>query len=149
MRPMKKNHFVWLFFTSIFWSVPGLGAVDKSDSSSGTNIFGIEYLFQVLGSLIVVLACLYGLLFLMRKLSGTTGENRKAISVLDSTKVGAREKILLLRAGGQHLLVGVAAGNVQLLYAFDGSIEGDTEESAKKSEFSSLIDSSLLPGFSK
>lgn len=119
------------------WSLAAVG--DKA----APEIFDTGYLLQVFASLFVVFACLFGLLFLMKKLNGLPAGNRRAIQVLGSAKVGSREKILLLSAGGEHLLVGVAAGSVRTLHVFDGPLEDLTGEGEN---FASLMASALPSG---
>lgn len=120
-----------------------LAAVSEKASP---EIFDTAYLLQVFGSLLLVFACLFGLVFLLKKLNGVPTGSRRAIQVLGSAKVGSREKILLLRAGEQHLLVGVAAGNVRTLHVFDGPVEGLVADRTTGVEFSSLLGSSLPSG---
>ena len=64
-----------------------------------TEIFTGTYLMQVAASLIFVLGCLFGLLYVLKRMNGVAMTNRKGIQVLASVKVGTREKILLLEAG--------------------------------------------------
>ena len=83
------------------------------------GVFSGRYLLQVFLSLVFVLGCLMGLLYLLKRVNGVAASNRKGIQVLSTVKVGTREKILLLEAGGNQLLVGVAAGSVRTLHVFD------------------------------
>ncbi|NND67645.1 MAG: flagellar biosynthetic protein FliO [Halioglobus sp.] len=94
-------------------------AVLAAPGAQDPGIFTGRYLLQVAASLVFVLACLVGLLHLLRRMNGVAVTNRKGIQVLASVKVGTREKILLLEAGDNQLLVGVAAGSVRTLHVFD------------------------------
>ena len=109
-----------------------------SEASSPPAIFDMAYLFQVFGSLLLVSACIFGLLFVLRKLNGIPAGRHKAIQILDSAKLGSREKVVILKAGEAHLLVGVAAGNVRTLHVFDGPENGLNIEGAN---FASVLDS--------
>ena len=98
-------------------------------AASGTqdaDIFTGTYLLQVAASLIFVLGCLFGLLFLLKRMNGGAMSSRKGIQVLSSVKVGTREKILLLEAGDSQLLVGVAAGSVRTLHVFEEAQQFDS-----------------------
>lgn len=103
-----------------------------ADDAKPLEMFDTAYLIQVFGSLLVVFGCLFGLVFFLKKMNGLPTTDRKLIQVLGSVKVGSREKIVLLRAGEEQLLVGVAAGSVRTLHVFSdlGSQEqkglGDT-----------------------
>jgi len=107
------------------------------------EIFDTAYLFQVFGSLILVFGCLFGLAFLVRKLNGVPVSDRKLIQIVGSAKVGTREKIVLLKAGEQELLVGVAAGSVRTLYVFgDAEEQASTSERQTRDDFASVLKSS-------
>jgi flagellar protein FliO/FliZ len=124
---------LWLQPLLLGWSQAALAATAQE---APPEIFGSGYVLQVLASLLLVFACLFGLLFLLRKLNGMPAASRRAIHVMGSVKVGSREKVILIRAGEQHLLVGVAAGSVRTLHAFDGPVEGLVEGGAT---FASLL----------
>jgi flagellar protein FliO/FliZ len=44
--------------------------------------------------------------------------------------VGSRERVILLRAGDKHLLIGVAPGRVQTLHVFDQALQPDAKQDA-------------------
>ena len=83
------------------------------------GIFDARYLLQVAGSLLLVLGCLMGLLFVLKRMNGIPDTDRKALRILGSLKVGTREKVVLLEAGSSQLLLGVAAGSVRTLHVID------------------------------
>jgi flagellar protein FliO/FliZ len=66
-------------------------------------------------ALALVVACVYGAAWLMRRLrvAGLAGDAR--LAVVAQVSLGTRERAVLLRTGGRELLVGVAPGNVRLL----------------------------------
>ncbi len=66
-------------------------------------------------ALALVLAAVYAAAALLRRLRvlGTAGSAQ--LQVVSQVALGARERAVLLRAGDQQLLVGVAPGNVRLL----------------------------------
>jgi flagellar protein FliO/FliZ len=85
-------------------------------TTAAPELFNASYIFQVIGSLLLVFGCIAGLLFLLRKVNGMSGSVVAPLKVLGSVRVGAREKVVLLQVGEQQLLVGVAAGGVNTLY---------------------------------
>jgi flagellar protein FliO/FliZ len=126
---------------------PGFVLAVESKKDAGINIFNTAYLFQVFGSLLVVFGCIFGLIFLLKKLNGLpSGQQKAPISVLGSVRVGSREKIVLIDAGEQQLLVGVAAGNIRTLHTFDKPIVDRAEDSQKKADFASLLGASFTSG---
>lgn len=112
--------------------------------STPPEIFDTAYLFQVFGSLLVVFGCLFGLAFLLRKLNGMPMSDRKLIQIVGSAKVGAREKIVLLKAGELELLVGVAAGSVRTLHVFgDGETSQHGASGPAGEDFAKVLSSSV------
>lgn len=122
--------------------------------SARTEIFDSAYLMQVIGSLLLVFGCLFGLAFVMKKMGGVPTGDRKSLRVIGSVKVGSREKIVLLDTGENQVLVGVAAGNVRTLYVYDSSESpsdkgGDEPESSPhrtSADFASLMPSADVAG---
>jgi flagellar protein FliO/FliZ len=84
--------------------------------SGGSTGFGM---LRVCVALALVLASVYGVAWLMRRLRGAAGASAPGIAIVSQVSLGARERAVLLRVGEQHLLVGVAAGSVRLLQAVD------------------------------
>jgi len=71
----------------------------------------------VLLALALVLAAVFGAAALLRRLRLLGGGGAADLQILGQVALGARERAVLLRAGGQQFLVGVAPGNVRLLSA--------------------------------
>lgn len=69
----------------------------------------------VMVALAFVLALIVGGAWLMRRLSGPMMNQDQALRVLASATVGQRERVVLLQAGEQQYLLGVAPGQVRLL----------------------------------
>lgn len=114
--------------------LPGPSVAALAERSS-PEIFTASYMFQVLGSLLLVFACLFGLVLLLKRMNGIQTTEKMSIQILGSAKVGTREKILLVKAGEQQLLVGVAAGNIRTLHVFESS-----PDAASKQPGSALVE---------
>ena len=70
---------------------------------------------RLLLALALVLAAVYAAAALMRRLRMTGAAGTAQLQIVTQVALGARERAVLLRAGRQLLLVGVAPGNVRLL----------------------------------
>ena len=103
-----------------------------AEQQSAKDMLDASYLVQVFGSLLLVFGCIFGLVFLLKKMNGLPAGDRAAIRVLGSVRLGNREKLLLVQAGEQQLLVGVTPGSINTLHAFDEPIEGLSETAAAK-----------------
>lgn len=80
-------------------------------------------LLQTLASLALVVGVIFGLGWMTRRLrtlrGGASGPSLP-MQVENALSVGAKEKVMMIRAGGQHFLIGVTAGQVSLLHRFHG-----------------------------
>jgi flagellar protein FliO/FliZ len=123
------------------------GAMAAGAAAERPEIFDSAYLVQVFGSLLFVFGCLFGLAFLFKKFNGIPMIDRKSIQVVGSVKVGSREKILLVNAGSQQLLLGVAAGSVRTLHVFDEPVgEQPEQKSGRQASFASVLRTSTAAG---
>lgn len=127
----------------VFPSVYGAEAVASKD------LLSAGYFFQVFGSLLLVLGLVFGLLFLLRKINGLPSGSKATIRVLGSVRLGSREKMILVQAGEQQLLIGVAPGGISTLHTFEKPIEGVADPAALPGGVKSGIDFASLLGKSK
>lgn len=79
-------------------------------------------LLGMAGSLLLVLAAIFALAWLLRRTQGLRVAGMHQVRVLGGTSVGARERVLLVEAAGQHFLLGVAPGAVNLLHHYEGEL---------------------------
>lgn len=73
---------------------------------------GAGAVIQMLGALGVVLAALFAVLWLLRRISGGKLAGPAPIRTVGGIAVGSRERVLLLEIGEHWLVVGVAPGSV-------------------------------------
>jgi len=77
-----------------------------------------------MGLLFVLLLILMGAWLLKRFVVSGSGANRP-LNVLSGISLGGREKVVLIQAGEQRLLLGVSPGRVVKLHTFDkGELTG-------------------------
>lgn len=77
---------------------------------------GAGYLLQLVIGLVVVLAGIAALAWLMRRVTRFQSAAGDRLRVLGGLSVGARERVVLIQAGEEQLLVGVASGQVRMLH---------------------------------
>ena len=70
-------------------------------------------------SLLLVLAAIFALAYVLRRVQGFRIAGSAVLNVQGGLQVGPKERVLWIRAGGTDLLVGVAAGRVQTLHVFE------------------------------
>ena len=86
---------------------------------SPSSLFTGDYLLQVIGSFVVVILLLVGVLVLLRRFNGVSSQMSGNMRVVSSVGVGQRERVVLLQVGEEQILVGVGPGNVRKIHAFD------------------------------
>lgn len=70
---------------------------------------------QMLLGLLLVLAAVFAVAFVARRLRGASGVGANGIEVLAQASLGTKEKAVIVRVDGERLLLGVASGQVTLL----------------------------------
>ena len=86
---------------------------------SPSSLFTGDYLLQVIGSFVVVILLLIGVLVLLRRFNGVSSQMSGNMRVISSVGVGQRERVVLLQVGVEQILIGVGPGNVRKIQAFD------------------------------
>lgn len=70
-------------------------------------------------SLLLVLGLIFALAWLLRRVQSVRAPAAGVLSIRGGLQVGAKERVLWIRAGDKDLLIGVAAGRVQTLHVFE------------------------------
>lgn len=89
------------------FAAPGTAASLPSGGASGIG--------QVTFALLLVLAAVFGVAWLLKRLRAATGAGANGIELLAQTSLGAKERAVIVRVGNERLLLGVASGQVTLL----------------------------------
>ena len=99
-------------------TVPAV-AQEAVPAVSPSSLFTGDYLLQVIGSFVVVILLLIGVLVLLRRFNGVSSQMSGNMRVISSVGVGQRERVVLLQVGVEQILIGVGPGNVRKIQAFD------------------------------
>ena len=102
-------------------TVPAV-AQEAVPAVSPSSLFTGDYLLQVIGSFVVVILLLIGVLVLLRRFNGVSSQMSGNMRVISSVGVGQRERVVLLQVGVEQILIGVGPGNVRKIHAFDGPV---------------------------
>ena len=102
-------------------TVPAV-AQEAVPAVSPSSMFTGDYLLQVIGSFVVVILLLVGVLVLLRRFNGVSSQMSGNMRVVSSVGVGQRERVVLLQVGEEQILVGVGPGNVRKIHAFDDPV---------------------------
>ena len=111
-------------------AVPALG--------NAPELLSAGYLMQVVGSLAIVFGAVVLMAVVVKRVNRSPSTGKASLSVLGSTNVGTREKVVLINAAGQQILVGVAPGNVRTLHVFEESLATDLADDVKPADFNTV-----------
>jgi flagellar protein FliO/FliZ len=79
--------------------------------------------FKVVLTLIFIVGLIFACAWLIRRMSGGVGMNQKHIQVISVMPLGTREKLMVIRAATEYLLIGVTPNGIQTLHRFDEPID--------------------------
>lgn len=96
-------------FLALQFSPPVLAAEGEVQSLSPSHAL------QVLLSLVLVLALIFGLVWLMRRAGQGSWQNTRQLKVLASLALGQREKVVVVAIGDEQIVLGVTPQQVSLL----------------------------------
>ncbi|NOZ11306.1 MAG: flagellar biosynthetic protein FliO [Gammaproteobacteria bacterium] len=80
-------------------------------------------LLQLSLGLLAVLATIGLCAWLFRRLSRFQSGTQSVLHIEAGLSLGARERVVLMRVGSRHLLLGVAPGRIQTLYVLEEGLE--------------------------
>jgi flagellar protein FliO/FliZ len=89
------------------FAAPDVAAATTQSAAGGIG--------QMLFGLVVVLAAVFVVAFVARRLRGASSSGANGIEVLAQASLGGKEKAVIVRVDGERLLLGVASGQVSLL----------------------------------
>jgi flagellar protein FliO/FliZ len=101
-----------LLFPSVTFASPAVSGLSSN----------MDY-FKVIVTLFFVVGLIFACAWLIRRMSGGVGINQKHIQVVSVMPLGTREKLMIVRAASEYLLIGVTPNGIQTLHQFDEPIE--------------------------
>lgn len=108
----------------------------NQDNPVGSAVVTANPLMVVLG-LATIVALILMLAWLTKRLTGISALNGQAIKILAVTSVGQRERVMIIEAGGEQFLIGVAPGSVNPIHHFPEPVI--TANSPKAGDFQQKI----------
>lgn len=96
-------------------ALPNLAwAVEQQQTASAPGLAGS--LLQAFLVLLLIVACLLAFAWLSRKFLGGKGFGQGGLRLLGGVALGPRERIVLVEAGDQLLVVGIVPGQIRTLH---------------------------------
>jgi len=101
-----------------------------------TEPLGTGSVLQLTLSLAAVVAAIFGLGWLLRRVHGLPGSTHRALRVVATLPVGTRERIAIVQAGDTQVLIGLSPGRIQTLHVLERPV---AEPAAAGATFASLL----------
>lgn len=103
-------------------------------------------ILRVFIGLIAVVATLFAVLWLFKRLGGTSGRGRGNMRILASLPLGHRERLLLVQVGGTQLVIGVTAQEVRLICRLEDPVTISDTASSNETAFMERLLNALQTG---
>lgn len=122
---------VYCAVTLLVWS-PQVAFSDSalgssSNAQAAPSLLPPGYLLNVVLALAAVIAAFFAMTWLLKRMGSVGGRANGAIELSAALSVGSKERIVLVKAGGKRMLLGVAPGCVQMLHLFDNADAADDD----------------------
>lgn len=115
-------------------------------AAASAPVIGVGGLFSVTLALLGVLAVIFALAWLARRMRTFGDRTAGSLQVLANMPLGPKERAVLLRVGSAQILLGVAPGRVNMLHVLDQPVEivkPTPSAQASKPSFAQLLKRSL------
>jgi flagellar protein FliO/FliZ len=93
-------------------------AAQTTAPAAPSTVGSVGHLLNTVIGLVLIIALIFGLSFFVKRFGagGFTGNNQ--LKVLSSMPLGTRERIVLIDAAGQQILLGITPTNINTLHVF-------------------------------
>ncbi|MGL6028599.1 MAG: flagellar biosynthetic protein FliO [Legionella sp.] len=118
------------------------GAVCAASSAEAINVLSRAELLRIIGGLLFVLLIILALSWLVKRLNVVQLASAKGFHSIATMTLGPKERVTLLKVGERHLLLGLAAGSVSLLYDFGTELPQGFDKQ-EKAGFAQLLKSAM------
>lgn len=83
----------------------------------------IESMVKVLFALGFVVAAIFAVAWMFRRVGGLTGVASGSLRIVGGLSLGGRERVVLVQVGEQQILLGVAPGRIQSLHVLPAPLD--------------------------
>ncbi len=118
------------------------GGVDLGQDLSALPV---DKLLQMSGALGLVLVVIAALAWFLRRYNRAGRGGQGELALLGGLALGGRERLMLVRAGQDRVLIGVAPGQIRALHVLSGSKDEPQPSAEQANRFESTL-SGILAG---
>ena len=97
------------------------------------------FMLQFLAGLGIVVLCIVGLAWLLKRAGGLQASARGALRVVDGVALSTRERLVLVQVGDQQVLLGVAPGRVNAVHVLEQPVQTITDGAAATESFAARL----------
>ena len=119
-------------------------AVKAVGATNSASLAG--QLLQLGLGLAVVVALIFGLGYLMRRVGPLAPQGGQHIKLVSSLPLGPRDRLLLVDVGGTQLLLGTSPGRINTLHVFEQPIADLSAEAVGNGDFARKLQAMLKRG---
>ena len=121
----------------------GASAAQPSPIGMAGEVMGGGFMLQFLAGLAIVVLCIVGLAWILKRAGGLQASARGAVRVIDGVALGTRERLVLVQVGERQLLLGVAPGRVNAVHVLDEPVKTDSRVQPVAESFAARLRESL------
>lgn len=97
------------------------------------------FMLQFFAGLAIVILCIVGLAWLMKRAGGLQASAHGALRVIDGIALSARERVVLVQVGDKQVLLGVAPGRVNAVHVLDEPVQTKATDSTTSGDFAARL----------
>ena len=97
------------------------------------------FMLQFFAGMAVVILCIIGLAWLLKRAGGLQSSAHGALRVIDGIALSARERVVLVQVGDRQVLLGVAPGRVNAVHVLVEPVVTRTNESTAGDNFAARL----------
>lgn len=121
----------------------GWAETPAASAPSATQMSLTAQLAQLGVGLMVVVALIFVLGWLMRRIGPMAGQGDQHIRLVSSMALGPRDRLLLVDVGGKQLLLGASPGRINTLHVFDEPVADLSSAKPVDSDFARRLQTLL------
>jgi len=107
--------------------------------SFAQDTVGSYELVKMSFGLLMVLAFIFLLSYIVKRFNTFSVTTNNFVKVISTTHLGGKERLLLVKAGGNYLLLGVSAQSISKLYDYGDSLDLNEESLQNKNNFLTIF----------
>ncbi|WP_426417582.1 flagellar biosynthetic protein FliO [Aestuariirhabdus sp. LZHN29] len=111
--------------------LPGIAlGAEEVARATAPEVMSAASLMQVAGGLLLVVAIIFVISWLMRRVNGVNTGHGGKMKVLAGIALGARDRLVLVQVGDKQILLGASPGRINTLHVFDEPVIAPGEQSS-------------------